>query len=125
MFQSHWNEDDKAVIQIDQFSYPVYRSFLEFLYTDQVDLPPEDAIGQDPAPPPLSGAVGRSHLVAFAVCSARAAGFGHVLLREPLEAPVPTHHQEGHHGGERLLPAVGCRALRRRGLDKRDCFESF
>ncbi|KAF3843374.1 hypothetical protein F7725_002223 [Dissostichus mawsoni] len=34
MFQSHWNEDMKEVIEIDQFSYPVYRSFLEFLYTD-------------------------------------------------------------------------------------------
>ncbi|XP_076159820.1 RCC1 and BTB domain-containing protein 1 isoform X3 [Alosa pseudoharengus] len=45
MFQSHWNEDMKEVIEIDQFSYPVYRSFLEFLYTDNVDLPPEDAIG--------------------------------------------------------------------------------
>ncbi|XP_061081806.1 RCC1 and BTB domain-containing protein 1 isoform X3 [Conger conger] len=44
MFQSHWNEDMKEVIEIDQFSYPVYRSFLEFLYTDSVDLPPEDAI---------------------------------------------------------------------------------
>lgn len=46
MFQSHWNEDLKEVIEIDQFSYPVYRSFLEFLYTDNVELPPEDAIGQ-------------------------------------------------------------------------------
>ncbi|KPP63905.1 RCC1 and BTB domain-containing protein 1-like [Scleropages formosus] len=45
MFQSHWTEDMKEVIEIDQFSYPVYRSFLEFLYTDTVDLPPEDAIG--------------------------------------------------------------------------------
>ncbi|XP_067113934.1 RCC1 and BTB domain-containing protein 1-like isoform X1 [Osmerus mordax] len=45
MFQSHWNEDMKEVIEIDQFSYPVYRAFLEFLYTDNVDLPPEDAIG--------------------------------------------------------------------------------
>lgn len=45
MFQSHWNEDMKEVIEIDQFSYPVYRSFLEFLYTDAVELPPEDAIG--------------------------------------------------------------------------------
>lgn len=45
MFQSHWNEDGKEVIEIDQFSYPVYRSFLEFLYTDNVELPPEDAIG--------------------------------------------------------------------------------
>ncbi|XP_018584674.2 RCC1 and BTB domain-containing protein 1-like isoform X1 [Scleropages formosus] len=45
MFQSHWNEDMKEVIEIDQFSYPVYHSFLEFLYTDNVTLPPEDAIG--------------------------------------------------------------------------------
>ncbi|KAM3861697.1 RCC1 and BTB domain-containing protein 1-like isoform 2-T2 [Diretmus argenteus] len=45
MFQSHWNEDMKEVIEIGQFSYPVYRSFLEFLYTDNVELPPEDAIG--------------------------------------------------------------------------------
>ncbi|XP_072300865.1 RCC1 and BTB domain-containing protein 1-like isoform X3 [Eucyclogobius newberryi] len=45
MFQSHWNEDLKEVIEIDQFSYPVYRSFLEFLYTDTVELPPEEAIG--------------------------------------------------------------------------------
>lgn len=47
MFQSHWNEDLKEVIEIDQFSFPVYRSFLEFLYTDNVELPPEDAIGQN------------------------------------------------------------------------------
>ncbi|KAM4795005.1 RCC1 and BTB domain-containing protein 1 [Rhinophrynus dorsalis] len=45
MFQSHWNENSKEVIEIDQFSYPVYRAFLEYLYTDNVDLPPEDAIG--------------------------------------------------------------------------------
>ncbi|XP_077435259.1 RCC1 and BTB domain-containing protein 1 isoform X2 [Vanacampus margaritifer] len=45
MFQSHWNEDMKDVIEINQFSFPVYRSFLEFLYTDDVELPPEDAIG--------------------------------------------------------------------------------
>ncbi|XP_026563445.1 RCC1 and BTB domain-containing protein 1 isoform X2 [Pseudonaja textilis] len=45
MFQSYWNEDDKEVIDVDQFSYPVYRAFLEYLYTDNIDLPPEDAIG--------------------------------------------------------------------------------
>lgn len=54
MFQSHWNEDMKEVIDIDQFSYPVYRSFLEFLYTDHVELPPEDAIGQNHSHPPPS-----------------------------------------------------------------------
>ncbi|XP_041127512.1 RCC1 and BTB domain-containing protein 1-like, partial [Polyodon spathula] len=46
MFQSHWNEDLKEVIEIDQFSFPVYLVFLEYLYTDHVDLPPEDAIGE-------------------------------------------------------------------------------
>ncbi|KAG8585061.1 hypothetical protein GDO81_004882 [Engystomops pustulosus] len=45
MFQSHWNENSKEVIEIDQFSYPVYHAFLQYLYTDTVDLPPEDAIG--------------------------------------------------------------------------------
>ncbi|XP_037552367.1 RCC1 and BTB domain-containing protein 1 isoform X2 [Nematolebias whitei] len=45
MFRSQWSEDQQTVIEIVQFSYPVYRSFLQFLYTDAVDLPPEDAIG--------------------------------------------------------------------------------
>ncbi|XP_074657559.1 RCC1 and BTB domain-containing protein 1-like [Tubulanus polymorphus] len=45
MFQSHWGENDKEIIEITQFSYPVYRAFLQYLYTDQIDLPPEDAIG--------------------------------------------------------------------------------
>ncbi|XP_027863673.1 RCC1 and BTB domain-containing protein 1 [Xiphophorus couchianus] len=45
MFRSQWTEDQQEVIEIVQFSYPVYRSFLQFLYTDTVDLPPEDAIG--------------------------------------------------------------------------------
>ncbi|XP_013780686.1 RCC1 and BTB domain-containing protein 1-like [Limulus polyphemus] len=32
-------------IEITQFSYPVYQAFLRYLYTDEVELPPEDAIG--------------------------------------------------------------------------------
>ncbi|XP_075996550.1 RCC1 and BTB domain-containing protein 1-like [Genypterus blacodes] len=44
MFQSHWTEDQQQVIEIGQFSYLVYRSFLQFLYTDAVDLLAEDAI---------------------------------------------------------------------------------
>nr|XP_020447547.1 RCC1 and BTB domain-containing protein 1-like isoform X2 [Monopterus albus] len=44
MFRSQWTEDQQMVITIDQFSYPVYRAFLQFLYTDTVSLPPEDAI---------------------------------------------------------------------------------
>lgn len=45
MFRSQWTEDQQEVIEIGQFSYPVYKSFLQFLYTDTVDLSPEDAIG--------------------------------------------------------------------------------
>ena len=47
MFQGHWEEGsvDSGCVEIKFFSYPVYRAFLLYLYTDQVDLPPEDAIG--------------------------------------------------------------------------------
>ncbi|XP_038050158.1 RCC1 and BTB domain-containing protein 1-like [Patiria miniata] len=45
MFQSHWDEDGKDVIEITQYTYPVYRAFLEYLYTDSVSVDPEDAIG--------------------------------------------------------------------------------
>lgn len=46
MFRSQWTEDQQEVIEIGQFPYPVYRSFLQFLYTDTVDVSPEDAIGR-------------------------------------------------------------------------------
>ncbi|XP_033122621.1 RCC1 and BTB domain-containing protein 1-like isoform X2 [Anneissia japonica] len=45
MFQSHWGESGKDVIEISQFSYPVYHAFLHYLYTDKVELSPENAIG--------------------------------------------------------------------------------
>ncbi len=32
-------------MEIAQYSYPVYRAFLAYLYTDEVELLPEDAIG--------------------------------------------------------------------------------
>ncbi|BES95734.1 Hypothetical protein chromosome condensation (RCC1) and BTB (POZ) domain containing protein [Nesidiocoris tenuis] len=44
MFQNHWEEDRKNVLEITQFTYPVYRAFLRYLYTNQVDLPPEQAL---------------------------------------------------------------------------------
>lgn len=49
------------------------------------------------------------------LCTTRAAGSGHVLLREPPEAALPAHHKAGHHRWQRLLPAVCRRALRCRG----------
>ncbi|ESO96017.1 hypothetical protein LOTGIDRAFT_214601 [Lottia gigantea] len=45
MFQSCWDEDGKESIEITQYSYVVYKAFLQYLYTDNVDLRPEDAIG--------------------------------------------------------------------------------
>lgn len=39
------NEMDEDAIEVQQFSYLVYRAFLEYLYTDTINLPPEDAIG--------------------------------------------------------------------------------
>lgn len=45
MFQSCWEEDEKQVIEISQYTYTVYKAFLKYLYTDRVDLKPEEAIG--------------------------------------------------------------------------------
>ena len=44
-FQEHWEEGAQEAIEIHQFTYPVYRAFLAFLYTDEVNLSTEDAIG--------------------------------------------------------------------------------
>lgn len=30
---------------MSEFSYPVFRAFLEYLYTDNISLPPEEAVG--------------------------------------------------------------------------------
>ncbi|KAK0066591.1 RCC1 and BTB domain-containing protein 1 [Biomphalaria pfeifferi] len=45
MFQSCWDEGSKESIEITQYSYPVYKAFLKYLYTDDVDLSPDEAIG--------------------------------------------------------------------------------
>ncbi|XP_012274821.1 RCC1 and BTB domain-containing protein 1 [Orussus abietinus] len=44
MFQEHWSEDNQSVLEHDQFSYEVYRCFLKYLYTDEVDLSTENAL---------------------------------------------------------------------------------
>lgn len=45
-FRGLLNETDEDAVEIHQFSYLVYRAFLEYLYTDTINLPPEDAIGK-------------------------------------------------------------------------------
>lgn len=47
MFHERWEEGSTKAgcVPITQFSYIVYRAFLRYLYTDQVDLPLEDLLG--------------------------------------------------------------------------------
>eukprot|EP00794_Sanderia_malayensis_P011418 gene11418-12608_t len=45
MLQSHWEESNKREIEITDFSYVVYRAFLRYLYCDEVQIAPDDAIG--------------------------------------------------------------------------------
>ncbi|XP_054837859.1 RCC1 and BTB domain-containing protein 2 isoform X2 [Eublepharis macularius] len=44
-FRSILDNNNDEIIEISEFSYPVYRAFLEYLYTDSISLPSEDAIG--------------------------------------------------------------------------------
>lgn len=56
-FRTLLNETDEDAIEIHQFSYLVYRAFLEYLYTDTINLPPEDAIGKSTQLNPVSAEV--------------------------------------------------------------------
>lgn len=63
-FRALLNETDEDAIEVHQFSYLVYRAFLEYLYTDTINLPPEDAIGKAEGFTPLEGtrcSLSRSH----------------------------------------------------------------
>ena len=42
MFKEQYAKNDQRVIEQEQFSYDVYRAFLEYLYTDQINLPAEN-----------------------------------------------------------------------------------
>ncbi|XP_066581210.1 RCC1 and BTB domain-containing protein 1-like isoform X2 [Prorops nasuta] len=44
MFQEHWTENSERIIKHDDYSYEVYKAFLKYLYTDKVDLSPENAL---------------------------------------------------------------------------------
>ncbi|KAL7641414.1 UNVERIFIED_CONTAM: hypothetical protein RMT77_008554 [Armadillidium vulgare] len=45
MLQEHWKESQMEEVQIKDYSYVVFRAFLQHLYTDTVSVSPEDAIG--------------------------------------------------------------------------------
>ncbi|XP_066090788.1 RCC1 and BTB domain-containing protein 2 isoform X3 [Saccopteryx bilineata] len=44
-FRSSLEDSEDNIVEMSEFSYPVYRAFLEYLYTDSISLPPEEAIG--------------------------------------------------------------------------------
>ncbi|KYN03844.1 RCC1 and BTB domain-containing protein 1 [Cyphomyrmex costatus] len=44
MFQHVWSKNNQSVIQHDQYSYKVYKAFLNYLYTDVIDLPWEQTV---------------------------------------------------------------------------------
>lgn len=44
MFQGNWKESKDTTLEIEQFSYPVYKAFLEYLYTDELNLGTEEAV---------------------------------------------------------------------------------
>ncbi|XP_068123830.1 RCC1 and BTB domain-containing protein 2 isoform X2 [Hyperolius riggenbachi] len=43
--RSFLHDRNEDVIEMNQFSYPVFHAFLEYLYTDNISISPEDAIG--------------------------------------------------------------------------------
>ncbi|XP_054159354.1 RCC1 and BTB domain-containing protein 2-like isoform X2 [Oppia nitens] len=45
MFDNNWAESTKDELEMTQYSYAVYCAFLQYLYTDDVSVAPEDGIG--------------------------------------------------------------------------------
>ncbi|XP_076242589.1 RCC1 and BTB domain-containing protein 1-like isoform X2 [Calliopsis andreniformis] len=44
MFHGVWAENNQNVLEHDQFSHDVYKAFLKYLYTDEVDLSVKDVV---------------------------------------------------------------------------------
>ncbi|KAG7169284.1 RCC1 and BTB domain-containing protein 1-like [Homarus americanus] len=45
MFQEHWKENNLEEVEVKDYSFVVFRAFLQYIYTDTVNVSPEDAIG--------------------------------------------------------------------------------
>ncbi|OBS70542.1 hypothetical protein A6R68_00915 [Neotoma lepida] len=44
-FRSSLEDSEDDIVEMSEFSYPVFRAFLEYLYTDNISLAPEEAVG--------------------------------------------------------------------------------
>lgn len=56
-FRSSLGDNEDDIVEMSEFSYPVYRAFLEYLYTDSISLSPEEAVGNGPRTFPAGGSV--------------------------------------------------------------------
>lgn len=111
-FRSLLNESDEDCIEVSQFSYLVYRAFLEYLYTDAINLPPEDAIGKR-APHLRHAQSSRQcngppvpHARSSYMC--RVARFGYILQRNETQEVVPGDNQKRNFWRERHHAALCC-----------------
>ena len=46
IYESHACTHVYSEIEIDEFSYITYKAYLQYLYTDRVDMSPEEAVGE-------------------------------------------------------------------------------
>lgn len=49
-FRSSLEDSEDDIVEMSEFSYPVFRAFLEYLYTDNISLSPEEAVGNHQRP---------------------------------------------------------------------------
>lgn len=104
-FRSLLNESDEDCIEVNQFSYLVYRAFLEYLYTDSINLPPEDAIGKHMCLQHVQ-INGPQAPHAPSCCMCRVAGFGYILQRDEAQEIVPGDNQKRNFRGQRHHSAL-------------------
>nr|XP_012225503.1 PREDICTED: RCC1 and BTB domain-containing protein 1-like [Linepithema humile] len=44
MFQNNWQENTEDVLNLNMFSYNVYKAYLKYLYTEMIDIPSEELL---------------------------------------------------------------------------------
>lgn len=76
------------VVEIEQFSYPVYFCFLKYLYTDEVDLPVDEALGLFCYTTIPKDVIQRMSYHLFH----RIIRFGECILRDRIEVTVPASY---------------------------------
>ena len=100
------------VIEIPHYSFVVFNAFLKYLYTDMVELGPEDAVGMLVQYIACSHGLGnkfQGHVSGCAnySCTRRSARPCQLLLWEATETSVWAPHSTGHHHWKRTHALLG------------------